>query len=290
MVAGAPARVVEHLPEEAPERSTVATNQVDVSVIIPTFHREKQVVEAVESALGQTGVSVEVIVLDDSAEGSAREAAEGTGDPRVRYVKQEVPSGGRPALVRNAGARLALGRFLHFLDDDDRLADGALAALARALDDKPHAGVAVGLIAPFGDDQQVLRHEQEYFREAERRVRLAHNRYALVADMLFRNAPLVNSACTIRREHFASLGGYDPSLVVCEDVDFFLRAIRAFGFTFVDASVLQYRVGQPSLAHHDGDPSRFARASRMIQCRYRHEHGPLEFYALKVLVRLREPR
>jgi len=107
----------------------------DVSVIIPTFHREKLVVAAVESALLQRsdGVSVEVIVLDDSPSGSASKAVEAIGDADVRYVRRTVPSGGRPALVRNEGARLARGGFLHFLDDDDVLEGGSLATLADAL-------------------------------------------------------------------------------------------------------------------------------------------------------------
>src|SRR4051812_6402188 len=107
---------------------------VDVSVITPTFRRPAQVVEAVKSALTQEGVSVEVLVLDDSPEGSAREGIEGLGDRRVTYRKREVPSGGNPGAVRNEGWPLASGRFVHFLDDDDRMAQGALKALTAALD------------------------------------------------------------------------------------------------------------------------------------------------------------
>ena len=54
----------------------------DVSVITPTFRSEKQVVESVQSALAQKGVSVEVIVLDDSPDGSARSAVESIRDAR----------------------------------------------------------------------------------------------------------------------------------------------------------------------------------------------------------------
>src|SRR5271170_3403582 len=108
-------------PNEATADVLPFPQRLEVSVIIPTFHREKLVVDAVESALRQEGVTLEVIVLDDSPSGSASKAIEAIDDVRVRYVKREVPSGGRPALVRNEGSRLARGRFLHFLDDDDVL-------------------------------------------------------------------------------------------------------------------------------------------------------------------------
>src|SRR5262245_31581018 len=124
----------------------------DVSVVVPTYRREKLVLEAVRSALAQSGVGVEVIVLDDTEEGTARAGIEELCDPRVRYVKRRTPSGGKPALVRNDGIALAQGRYLHFLDDDDRLANGALVALAEALDRRRRKGVAVGVVEPFGDD------------------------------------------------------------------------------------------------------------------------------------------
>ena len=116
----------------------------DVSVVIPTFHRENEVVEAVNSSLGQQGVAVEVIVLDDSPEGSARAAIERLDPSRVRYVKREIPSKGRPAICRNEGALLSTGRYLTFLDDDDRHAAGALQAAVSTLDKHPDRGVTVG--------------------------------------------------------------------------------------------------------------------------------------------------
>src|SRR5260221_10766659 len=106
----------------------------DVSVIVPTFRRPVQLKEAIASALAQSEVSLEVIVVDDSPEGSARAAVEGLGDARVRYLKHEPPSGGVPGRVRNAGWPLAQGRFVQFLDDDDRVAEGAHQAMVEALE------------------------------------------------------------------------------------------------------------------------------------------------------------
>src|SRR5262249_9697815 len=97
----------------------------DISVVIPTFRRPRELVDAVHSALAQTGFSIEVLVVDDSPEGSAREAIAALDDPRVSYLKRSVPSGGSPALVRNDGWPRTSGRFVHFLDDDDRVAPGA---------------------------------------------------------------------------------------------------------------------------------------------------------------------
>lgn len=83
---------------------------IDISVIIPTFRRPALLREAIASALAQEGVSVEIVVVDDSPERSAREGVEGLNDPRVTYIQNDPPSGGKPALVRNAGWPLARQR------------------------------------------------------------------------------------------------------------------------------------------------------------------------------------
>ena len=254
-----------------------------VSVVIPTFRREVYVVEAVRSALAQAGVEVEVIVLDDSAEGSARAGIEAIGDPRVRYVHREVPSGGNPALVRNEGLTMSRGSFLHFLDDDDILEPGALAATVGALDRTPKAGVAVGTVLPFGDDPDALHKEQAYFRAGARRLRAMKTRFALVATMLFETTPLVNSECTIRRACALGVGGYSTSVDRCEDVDFYLRAIRRYGFVFVDQPVVRYRTGTPSLMHTQSDGPLVARSYVEIYRQYRRQYGSIELTAMRVI-------
>jgi GT2 family glycosyltransferase len=261
-------------------------SNINVSVITPTFRREKQVVEAVQSALGQQGVSIEVIVLDDSPEASARAAIAQLSDPRVRYIHREVPSGGKPALVRNEGAKLARGRYLHSLDDDDKLADGALKALVDALDARPEVGVALGWVLPFGDDRAWLENKQAYFEDAAKIGAEIRSSIALVAQILFRGTLMVNSACMIRREHFATLGGYDPSIPVYEDVDFYMRAIRRFGHVYVNRPILHYRTGAPSLMTDlKGDNTKVLESYEIMYRKYEEEHGALEFNGLKFFAR-----
>lgn len=255
-----------------------------VSVIVPTFRRESTLVDAVRSALAQRGVAVEVIVLDDSPEGSARDVVRALDDPRLRYVHREKPSGGVPALVRNEGLSLSRGRFLHFLDDDDMLEEGALSALVAALDRAPGAGVAIGTVAPFGDDEAVLARQRAYFADAASRLRGSGGTMSLVASMLFGATPLINSACMIRRECAERIGGYATDVPRCEDVDFYLRAIRSSGYVFLDRPVLRYRTGAPSLMHSLADGSSLLRDSyRAIYRRYRREHGVIELAMLKLL-------
>jgi glycosyltransferase involved in cell wall biosynthesis len=86
----------------------------NVSVVIPTCGR-KSLRLAVESATRQVGLEVEVIVVDASGIGAARELLEPLG--AVRYIDTGVPL--RPGKARSLGCAHSSGDWVGFLDDDD---------------------------------------------------------------------------------------------------------------------------------------------------------------------------
>lgn len=90
-----------------------------VSTIIPCFNGAAFVGRAIASALSQEGVDVEVIVVDDgSTDGSAARLRPLVArEPRLRL--HELGTNQGAAEARNAGMRLATGRYLAFLDADD---------------------------------------------------------------------------------------------------------------------------------------------------------------------------
>ncbi len=82
---------------------------IDITTVVPTFRRPQQVGEAVRSALAQEGVSIEVRVIDDSPEGSAREAVEAIGDARVTYSKRDTPRADGPPPCETRRGRAQMG-------------------------------------------------------------------------------------------------------------------------------------------------------------------------------------
>lgn len=264
----------------------------DISVVIPTFRREAQLIEAIDSVLAQD-VATEIIVLDDSPEGSARDAVARYPATQVRtevrYVLHQPPTGGKPAAVRNAGWQQAQGEYVHFLDDDDRVAPGYYRAALNAFAQYPDIGLVFGLIQPFTSTaNHDIAHEEDFFAKAAQRARLAsrwHSRHWFAASQLFLPTMLVNSACIVRRDHIAMLNGYDLSLDLNEDVDFHSRMARRFGFRVLDQVVLHYRINPDSLMHGRTDDLKLHDAYRKIHARYQQQHGRAEFLALKLLAR-----
>ena len=262
-------------------------DSVDVSVIIPTYHRERELLEAINSVLLQRGVALEVIVVDDSAEGSARAAVATISDKRVTYVLRPEPSRGRPARARNDGAALARGRYLYFLDDDDLMEPDVLAAMSKALDAAPAAGMAFGVVTPFGTDAGVLEHNRRYFSEARRIARQLKGGRQLSACLTFRGSILICSACMARRTAFEAVSGFDAEIPVCEDAELWARVAETTGFVFHDKPVVRYRTGAPSLMHNLAENDEKLHVSyRRIHGKYRRAHGTLRFFAMKIWARV----
>ena len=261
------------------------TMNIDVSVVTATFRREHLLPQAITSALSQKGVTLEVIVVDDSGEASAREAVAKLNDPRIRYVARTKPSGG-PAIPRNDGAALAKGRYIHFLDDDDLLVDGALAALVGALDKKPSASMGFGIVTPFGDNTEDLRGHSHHHAMAARIARNLRSTRELVANLLFHPAILVNSTCMVRREAFAATGGFDAAIHIGEDLDLWGRVARlSGGHIFVDRPILRYRTGAPSITNGSDVAGKMRASYQRMHAKYRETHGAVEFFAMKLWAR-----
>jgi glycosyltransferase involved in cell wall biosynthesis len=68
-----------------------------VSVIIPTYNREKYVAKAIESALNQSFKNLEVIVVDDGSTDNTGRTLERQRN-RIRYICEENGAGGRGIL------------------------------------------------------------------------------------------------------------------------------------------------------------------------------------------------
>ena len=258
----------------------------DVSVVVPTFRRPKELTAALLSVLGQVGVAVEVIVVDDSPEGSAQATVTALADGRVAYLRTERPTGGRPGQVRNEGWPRARGRFIHFLDDDDLVPEGHYKKVLQEFEQHPNVGVIFGLVEPFSDDGRDLSHEREFFASSARRARIGERlgQRVLAARQLLEPTLLVCSAGISRAEVTRALGGFDPAIRMVEDVDYYARAFRRFGAHFVDRVVRRYRIG-PSLMHSRTDDKEIIQSYRRMHEKYAITYGKAELFALKAMVR-----
>lgn len=89
-----------------------------VSIIVPLYNAEKFIWETVQSVINQTYKDFELLLVDDCSTDRSLAAAEAINDSRVRVIRQEQNAGAYAA--RNRGLSEAKGRYIAFLDADDK--------------------------------------------------------------------------------------------------------------------------------------------------------------------------
>ncbi|MCU1308779.1 MAG: glycosyl transferase family protein, partial [Acidobacteriaceae bacterium] len=104
-----------------------------ITVIIPTFNRERYVQRAIESALNQSFRDYEIVVVDDGSTDNTRSALR-RYDDKIHYACQ-VNRGASAA--RNRGIQVASGEWLAFLDSDDEWDPSYLARQMEQADNNP---------------------------------------------------------------------------------------------------------------------------------------------------------
>ena len=100
---------------------------IRISVIIPVYNAEAYLRECLDSVLGQSLREIEVVCVDDgSTDGSAAILSEyAARDPRLRVIRGEHAGAYK---ARERAFAVIGGEYVHFMDADDVLAEGAYEA------------------------------------------------------------------------------------------------------------------------------------------------------------------
>ena len=91
-----------------------------ISIIIPIYKVEKYLKRCVDSVLAQTFTDLEIILVDDGSPDNCPQMCDmfAEKDSRIKVIHKE---NGGLASARNAGMRIATGKYIFFLDSDDWL-------------------------------------------------------------------------------------------------------------------------------------------------------------------------
>ena len=209
-----------------------ATTLPLVSVIIPCFNGIEFIAEAIESALAQTHLRVEVIVVDD---GSVDGSAEAIARYPVRCLRGQRAG---VSAARNRGVRESGGEYIVFLDADDRLLPNAIRAGLAALTQHPECSMTVGA-------HNVISRLGRFIGNREKPL----NRPDYYAWLLKSNFIECISSVMFRREILPLAGGFNTRLHAAEDYDLYLRVAREYGICCHGEVVSEYRVHRTNVSH-----------------------------------------
>src|SRR3954471_22471880 len=109
-----------------------------ISVVVPAWHVQGYLTECLDSVLDQQTVDAEVIGVDDASPDHSGEVLDERAAAAPRLTVVHLPANGGPGPARNAGLEHATGEYVWFVDGDDRIVPGALAAVeAKLRETKP---------------------------------------------------------------------------------------------------------------------------------------------------------
>lgn len=105
--------------------------QYKLSIIIPVYNVEKYLGECLNSILKQQHDGCEIILVDDGSTDSSGLLCDGYRTEDITVIHKQ--NGGLSS-ARNAGLDVASGKYVAFLDSDDRLSDGSIPSILEWID------------------------------------------------------------------------------------------------------------------------------------------------------------
>lgn len=228
-----------------------------VSVIIPTHNRPDRLRTAITSVLNQDFQDYQIIVVNDGTASVEAVVADLNRDGRITLVTHDHNRG--LAASRNTGLRQATGKYVCYLDDDDRLLPHHLRTLVTHLEstgDKiaytdawrvherliDHAEVEVGRDQPYSDE---------------------FNPHQLLINNYFPVLCLMHE-----RAILDEVGTFDESLFAHEDWDLWIRMATKYPFKHLPVTTAEFTWRTDGSSMSSRSKEVFVRTAEIIYRKY----------------------
>jgi glycosyltransferase involved in cell wall biosynthesis len=211
-----------------------------ISIIMPAYNAAEHLPAAIASVLAQTLTDWEMIIVNDGSIDSTAAFLDGLDDPRIRVIHQ--PNGGVSA-ARNTALDAARGRYVTFLDADDRLPPDALEIRTRYLDDHATVDIVNGGVEVIQGHECIRRYLPDL---GER---------PLIDSLARLEEGVFFGACYMLRRDRIGGHRFPVGLSHCEDLIFFLTLAQSAGLRYgaVADPVYEYRINPRSaMSNLDG--------------------------------------
>jgi GT2 family glycosyltransferase len=235
---GAPPMPTRPTASVPPPVSIAAPRTPMVSVIVPTLDRPEMLRQAIESIQQQSYRDFEIIVVNDGGTDVSALVQSLDTDGRISYVRHPVNR--NLAAARNSGIGVARGKYIAYLDDDDRFYPEHLETLVAFLEQGSHRAAytdALRVTQTKRDDRYVtVARDRPYSNDFDRDRLLVLNAFPVLCMMHDR-------ACV------EAVGGFDEALTSHEDWDLWVRMSAQFPFQHLATITAEftYRVDGSSM-------------------------------------------
>lgn len=228
-----------------------------ISIITPVYNRADYLAETIESVLAQTYSNWEMIIIDDGSETTdSRIVAEPfcQKDKRIsyHYVTHIGLSG-----ARNHGILLSKGKYIAFLDSDDRYLPNALEVFLSGFTRSNFVGklVYANFIKYFENDG------------SQRLINCTPPlpRPSLFFQFIIPGAnPIAPSACIVEKETLLQLGGFNIFFSAIEDRELWSRLVINNDIIHINTPTTLYRVHKDQMTDSKNRADHRVESSRQV--------------------------
>ena len=211
----------------------------DISIVIVTWNGRQHLDACLSAVAAQQGVDAETILVDNaSADGTAEHVA--SRFPWVRVLRLDRNHGF--AGGNNAGASIASGRYLAFLNNDTVAAPDWLRALRQGLDEANGIALATSRVV-YMHDPQIVDSAGDGLTRWGGAFKRHHGGPASEAMESREVFGACGAAFIVPKAVFDAIGGFDEDFFLShEDVDLSYRAqLRGYRCRYVADSVVRHR-------------------------------------------------
>ncbi|MDI6806192.1 MAG: glycosyltransferase [Candidatus Aenigmarchaeota archaeon] len=185
------------------------------SVVIPTLNEEKNIAHCILALRNQDyEEKYEIIVADGMSKDNTIKIAKRYADKVIQVRKKGISVG------RNAGAKVARGRILLFVDADTLATPNLLTELSKAFRRKDVVG-ATCYVFPLSTE---IGYQLFLF---------FYNQF-VKASVKTKTPQVGGMCCAYRKDSFERVGGFDENLRTVEDLDLSKRIAKLGKIKFVE--------------------------------------------------------
>jgi glycosyltransferase involved in cell wall biosynthesis len=235
-------------------------NEIDVSIIIPLYNAARTLARTLHSTQNQ-GVTVETILINDCSQDDSSLVAASLQKQYSDISLIELEKNVGAAAARNVGIQHARGKYIAFLDADDVWLPGKLRTQIAAFEADPQCTLVSCDTLQITPRGEVLRRGHSVKPPVS-----GADAWKTLLRYNFIPTPTVLT----RSELVQSVGGFDESLVVSEDLDLWISLARKGNVVVLPQVFVHYFDYSNSLMKR-GIIDSFTNTQRMIENHIREE-------------------
>jgi teichuronic acid biosynthesis glycosyltransferase TuaG len=209
---------------------TLSVQTPQITVVMPAYNAAGFIAEAIVSVQAQTRTDWELVIVDDGSTDATVQIAEDFAiqDARIQVLRQQENAG--PAAARNRAIAAGHGRYVAFLDADDRWLPEKLSKQIGFMEDRGHAFTFTA-----------------YWRVKEEGHRLSAAVQSVTYDQLLKGNVIGCLTAVYDRSVLGTC--FMPNLPARQDYGLWLDLLKKTPFAYgLDVPLAEYRVTSESLS------------------------------------------